>query len=423
MKKSIATFTLVILFIALMISVALFGVRAWGIPGVFDEGGIRLGLDLAGGSSILYEAEGVTPNASQLSGAIEMIRNRLTLLNYTEATVTSSGNNQILVEIPGISNPEEAVEMLGASAVLQFRDPDGNVIMDGKDITSAAALYGDTGKGYNEYYISLQLETSAISKFAEATRKAAARSGEYDSEMGRNKNYIAIYLDDNLISAPGVSEEINSGSCVITGNYDKASSDYMAGIITAGQLPFSLTEVQLSATGPSLGIRSLQTSLIAGAIGMGLVMLFMIVFYRLPGLISAIALVAYTAIIGVVLVISQANLSLPGIAGIILSIGMAVDANVIIFERIKEELRSGRGLKKSVESGFKRALVAIIDSNLTTIIVAVVLWNFGAGPIVGFAMTLLIGVLVSMFTAITVTRWLLSQLVNMNVTNAKLYGL
>ena len=417
MKKSIATFILVILMIALLISIALFGIRAWGIPGVFDEGGIRLGLDLAGGSSILYEADGATPTSAELASAIEMIRHRLDLFGYTEATVTSSGSSQILVEIPGISDPEEAVKLLGASAVLQFRDADGNVVLDGNDIASAVTMYGEAGNGYDEYFISLNLRGGeAVAKFAAATRAAAARAAT-------GENYIAIYLDDDEISAPRVSQEINSDSAIITGGYDKASADIMSGIITAGRLPFALRDVQLNATGPALGIRSLQTSLIAGAIGMCLIIIFMIAYYRLPGVISAIALIAYTAIIGIVLVISQTNLSLPGIAGIILSIGMAVDANIIIFERIKEELRSGRSIKNAIESGFKRAIVAIIDSNLTTLIVAIVLWNFGSGPIVGFAMTLFIGVLVSMFTAITVSRWLLNQLVGMNIRNSKLYGL
>jgi len=424
MKKSIATFALVIMLIAFLISVALFGVRVWNIPGVFDDGGIRLGLDLAGGSSILYEADtNATPSSSDMNAAIEMIRHRLDMLNYTEATVTSSGSNQVLVEIPGISDPEEAVRLLGASAVLEFRDPDGTVVMDGSDIASAATAYSDIGKGYREYYISLRLKPGAVAKFADATRKAAARSGEYDEEKGRYKNYISIVMDDQEVASPRVEKEIDSDSCMISGDYDKKSADYMSGIISAGQLPFALKEVQLTATGPALGAKSLETSLTAGAIGMALIMLFMIFYYRLPGAISAIALVAYTAIMGVVLIISQVNLSLPGIAGIILSVGMAVDANIIIFERIKEELRSGNTIKRSIDSGFKRALTAIIDSNLTSLIVATVLWNFGSGPIVGFAQVLWIGVLVSMFTAITVTRWLVNQLVNMNVTNAKLYGL
>jgi len=416
MKKSITTFALVILSIICVLMVALFGIRVWNIPGVFEEGGIRLGLDLAGGSSILYEADQKeAPLPEDLNAAVTMIRSRLDMLNYSEATVTSSGANQILVEIPGIADPREAVKMLGASAKLEFKDSDGNVVMDGKDIASAVANYGNMGKGYSEYFISLKLKPDAVKKFAEATRIASTKPD--------GSNYIAIYLDGEEMMKPRVEKEINDDSCVISGNYDKATSEYYAGIISAGQLPFALKAVQLNATGPSLGEKSIQTSLIAGAVGMILVMIFMIAYYRLPGFIASVALCAYVGIIGVILVITQANLSLPGIAGIILSVGMAVDANVIIFERIKEELRSGNTIRVSIKSGFHRAFTAIVDSNITTLIAAVVLWIFGTGPIVGFAVTLFIGVCVSMFTAISVTRWLLNQIVGMNITNAKLYGL
>ena len=226
-----------------------------------------------------------------------------------------------------------------------------------------------------------------------------------------------------MIMNPRVQNEINSDSCIISGGYDKSSAEYYAGIISAGQLPFALKDVQLTATGPMLGEKSIETSLLAGAIGVILVMLFMIAYYRLPGVIASIALIGYVAIMGVALVITQMNLSLPGIAGIILSIGMAVDANVIIFERIKEELRTGKAIKASIKSGFSRAFTAILDSNITTVIAALVLWIFGTGPIVGFAMTLFMGVIISMFTAISVTRWLLNQIVGMNITNGRLYGL
>ena len=416
MKKSILTFALVILAIVCLLSINVFGIRAWKIPGVFEKGGIRLGLDLAGGSAILYEADtSGTPSTADINTAVAMIRSRLDMLNYTEATVASSGLKQILVEIPGISDPEEAVKMLGASAVLEFRNSDGNVVLDGKDIANASSAYGDTGKGYNEYFISLEIKADAVSKWAEATRIAAAKP--------EGQNYIAIYLDGQVMMQPRVEKELNDAKCSITGGYDKATSEYYAGIISAGQLPFALKDVQLTATGPSLGEKSIQTSLLAGSIGMLIVMLFMTIYYRLPGFISSIALFAYVGIVGMILVISQANLSLPGIAGIILSVGMAVDANVVIFERIKEELRMGNSLNTSIHSGFHRAFTAIIDSHVTNLIAAVVLWIFGTGPIIGFAITLFIGTLVSLFSAITVTRILLNQLIGMNIKNAKLYGL
>ena len=416
MKRSIATFALAILSISCLLAVAVFGIRVWGIPGVFDEGGIKLGLDLAGGSAIVYEADmDRMPSGEEITTAVAMIRGRLDMLGYTEATVAAGGMGRIMVEIPGISDPEEAVAMLGANAVLEFRDSEGNVVMDGKDIESAAANYGDARGRGNEYFISLKLKPEAVAKFAEATRNAASKpSGE---------NYIAIYLDENEMMRPNVESEINSDSCVITGNYDKSSSEYWAGIISAGQLPFALNDVQLTATGPMLGEKSIETSLFAGAIGIALVIVFMIAYYKLPGVIASIALLAYIGIIGITLVLSQTNLSLPGIAGIILSIGMAVDANVVIFERIKEELRDGKAVKLSIKSGFHRAFTAILDSNVTTLIAAVVLWNFGSGPIVGFAMTLFMGVVISMFSAIVITRWLLNQTVGMNITDRRLYGL
>jgi protein-export SecD/SecF family membrane protein len=416
MKKSIMTFALIILSIVCLLFIAVFGIRAVGIPGVFDEGGIRLGLDLAGGSTILYEADITrTPSSAEMNSAVAMIRGRLDMLNYTEATVASSGANQIVVEIPGISDPEEAVTMLGASAVLEFKDSDGNNVLDGSDVVSASSAYGDIGNGYNEWFITLKLNSAAVAKWAIATGTA--------SRKPEGENYIAIYMDETELMKPRVQNEINSDSCTITGNYDRASAEYWAGLISAGSLPFALKDVQLTATGPSLGEKSLQSSLISGAIGMLIVMLFMIAYYRVPGLIASIALCAYVGIIGVILVITQVNLSLPGIAGIILSVGMAVDANVIIFERIKEELRGGKTIRAAVSSGFKRAFTAILDSNITTVMVAAVLWIFGTGPIVGFAQVWFIGVIVSMFTAITVTRWLLSQLFGMNITNTKLYGL
>ncbi|MCL2095990.1 MAG: protein translocase subunit SecD [Oscillospiraceae bacterium] len=416
MKKSIAAFTLTVISIACLLSIALFGIRAWKIPGVFDEDGIRLGLDLAGGSAIVYEADiNRTPSSAEINTAVAMIRGRLDMLNYTEATVTSGGTNQIIVEIPGISDPEEAVRMLGANAVLEFRDSDGNLVLEGSDIANAVPDYGDIGGGYNEWFISLRLNPAAVAKWADATREAARRP--------EGENYIAIFMDDSELMRPRVQQEINSDTCTITGGYDRASAEYWAGLISAGQLPFALKDVQLTATGPALGEKSIQTSLFAGLIGVILIMLFMIVYYRIPGLIASISLVAYIGIVGIVLVLTQVNLSLPGIAGIILSMGMAVDANVIIFERIKEELRSGKSVRLSIKGGFRRALTAILDSNITTLMVAAVLWYFGTGPIVGFAVVWFIGVIVSMFTAITITRWLLHQLVGMNIKNAKLYGI
>ena len=424
-EKSVAIFVVTVLIIIALAAVAGFGipdVMGIKVPSVLDKTesndnyGIRQGLDLVGGSRIVFEAQAENPSSDEMSTAVSMLKARLDTLGYTEATTVKQGNKRIVVEIPAISNPEDAVQKLGATAKLTFTDADGNVVMEGSDIKSAKAAYEATDStGKQQHIVKLELKSEAVSKFAEATRAAAARSGE-------QKNYISIRLDENEISSPRVNEEINSSECIIEGSFDAEKAKYLAGVIQAGQLPFGLDDVELRSVGPTLGERVLDTSLLAGAIGILLVMLFMLLVYRLPGLVADIALLAYMAIVGIIFAILKVNLSLSGIAGIILSIGMAVDANVVIFERVKEELRNGKTIRASVDSGFHRALTAIIDANVTTMIAAVVLYIFGMGTIKGFALTLGIGIIVSMFTAIVVTRLLLKQLVGMGVTSPWAFG-
>jgi protein-export membrane protein SecD len=258
-------------------------------------------------------------------------------------------------------------------------------------------------------------------KFKEATKDAANRDD--------GDNYIAIVMDDEVVSSPTVdsskyaSTGIDSDSAIISmGSGDSEDAIYLASIIAAGQMPFNLECVKLEAVGASLGEKSLETSLLAGAIGILLVMLFMIIMYRVPGLISCIALALYVALFCVVMSVAKLNLSLPGIAGIILTIGMAVDANVVIYERLKEELKSGKTLRSSIDAGYKRAVTAIVDSNITTIIAAAVLWWQGTGTILGFAKTLLIGVVLSMIVMLFVTKFLLKTFVGLKITNVKAYG-
>lgn len=235
-------------------------------------------------------------------------------------------------------------------------------------------------------------------------------------------NYIAIVLDNQVISSPRVSSTIDDDSCVIEGNFTEDSARQLANLIGSGALPFSLKQVELRAVGPQLGANALSSSLKAALIGIVLVAIFMILVYKLPGFISVIALGFYIVIEAIVLGLLKVNLSLPGIAGIILSIGMAVDANVVIFERIKEEIRNGKTVKSAIDSGFKRAFTAILDSNVTTLIAAGVLFLFGSGTIVGFATTLGLGVIISMFTALTVTHFLLNRMVDFKIKNPKVYG-
>ena len=410
------------------------------IPSVMDtENGIRLGLDLVGGSRIVYEAQ--TPegyNLADLPGDMQtaqaMIRQRLTSQGFTEATVALAGDNRISVEIPQITNPEEAVQTLGSTAQLLFMDMDGYTayaeayqadptvdaakfaLLTGTDVDGASAEYGQTSEtSMQQHYVQLKFTSEGRTKFADATAAVSARTDGY--------NQILIVMDGQIISAPNVSERIDSETCVITGSFDQASAQQLAGLIDAGQLPFNLKQVELRSVGPQLGADAMRTSLIAGAIGILLVCLFMLIVYRVPGLVACMALGFYIVIEMLVFSLVRVNLSLPGIAGIILSIGMAVDANVVIFERIKEELRAGKTVKSAIDSGFKRAFTAILDSNVTTLIAAAVLFFLGTGTIVGFATTLGIGVIISMFTALTVTHFLLNRMVDFRVRSPKAYGL
>lgn len=423
MKKSIAKLIIALLVIVTSVVVVLGGMNIsvfdYDItyPNALDENwGIRQGLDLVGGSVITYEAQTETATDEQMQSVENVLRNRLDSLGYNEATVSRQGDKKVRIEIPAIQDPQQAVETLGKTAVLTFADSDGNTVLEASDVSSATAAYAaidDTGVAV--HHVKLKLNSSGIDKFAQATSIA--------SQKAEGSNYIAIKLDDEVISQPRVDSTINQSECVISGGFtDSTETAELAALINSGNLPFSIKDVELSSIGPTLGEEALKTSLIAAGIGVILILLFMLFVYRLPGLVADIALLAYIAIVVYIMTFFRINLSLAGIAGIILSIGMAVDANVIIFERIKEELKLGKTIKTSVTSGFNRAFLAIIDANITTIIAAVVLYIFGTGTIQGFAITLAIGTVVSMFTAIFVTKYLLNLVVNLKIKNIAWYG-
>ena len=430
MKKSKSIFSLVVilLLIALFITAALNGLNLGFYKVEAAKDGIPLGLDLVGGSEITYEAQipdgtSAEDAANGINSAVAMLRQRLDMLGYTEASVLTSGSEQILVQITNVNDPEEAVQQLGTTAVVEFRDADGTVWLSGSDIKAATYQYGPIdNSGISTHHVVLEFSTEGREKFKEATKAVANRSGD--------DNYLEIVMDGEVVSTPYVdkrefaSSGITSDTAVITlgNNATAESASYLANIISAGQLPFTLDCVKLQAVGATLGERSLESSLMAGFIGLILIMLFMIIVYRVMGVVSSIALALYTALFCVILSIGHINLSLPGIAGIILTIGMAVDANVIIYERIKEELRAGKTLRSAIDTGYKNALTAIIDANITTIIAAVVLWWKGTGTIISFAQTLLIGVILSMIVMLIVTRILLKAAVGFNIRSPKAYG-
>ncbi len=419
MKKRIIGCSVIMLILAMLLYVAIAGVSigSFKIPpklGLYtDELGIRRGLDLDGGASITFQP--VIPEDysgdinSGIDNVVEVMRKRLTNLGYTEANVFRAGEVNVTVEIPGISGPEEAIEILGQTAQLSFVDSDGVVVLTGENILSAQAGYD--GKRFVVY---LEIDEDSVEAFKAATERMIKKK--------YGENYIAINLDDATIAKPFVETVIDSSTCVITTQTQEEAVEYAA-VISAGALPFALDVFEQRTIGPTLGDGALESSLLAAGIGIVLIVLLMLVIYRLPGLVASVALLFYVALVGVVLAVFQVNLSLPGIAGIILSIGMAVDANVIIFERIKEELSAGKSVAASVRSGFDRALIAIVDSNITTVIASVVLLIFGKGTIQGFAVTLLIGVLCSMLTAVIITKYLLRSIVVFGVRNTWLYGL
>lgn len=428
MKKTILSVGVVVVIIALLAFAVFYGLDLGFVEIEPLQDGVTLGLDLVGGSEITYEAvvpEGMSD--SELKQAMEavqtMLRQRLNSMGYTEGVVVLSGDRGVNVSIPNVSNPEQALQMLGTTAVIEFRDHTGKAIITGEDIESATAAYMPADEtGVYEYIVSLKLKPEGQAKFREGTREVASLS---DPDL----RYVAIVLDDEIISSPMVSAEyaatgIDTDSPIIQlGDSSVDYATYLAGIINSGSLPFELRDTKLQAVGASLGERSLETGIKAGIIGIILVMIFMLVVYRLPGLIADLALVLYMALFLVVMAAFRLNLSLPGIAGIILTVGMAVDANIVIYERIREELISGKTLRSAVDAGFKRALTAILDSNITTMIAGFVLLWKGTGTILGFAKTLLIGVVLSMICMLIVPRAILRSLASLRRYNPALYGL
>lgn len=419
--KSVTFLVLTLILVAAITFLSLFGVNLFGkqyYTGILQEGGLNQGIDLAGGSTITFEADKIDVTQEEMDSVEAVMRARLAGEGYTEARVSRSQStpNRIRVEIPSITDTDEAIKLLGSTAKLAFADMDGNVVMEGADVKSASYKFGPVNEqGTSVHYVELNLQESGVEKFSQATEKAASLKAE-------QKNYIAIMIDDTIISAPMVDEKINTDTCIISGSFDQESASMLANQIKSGQLPVSLTAIESSTVGAELGENALSSSLWAALIGIILIMLFMIIFYRLPGLVADIALVGYIGVFCFIIGAFKINLSLSGIAGIVLSIGMAVDANVIIFERIKEEIRSGKTIRASVDAGFHRALSAIMDGNITTLIAAVVLWMSGVATVQGFAITLFIGVVLSMLSAITLTKFLLKQIIGLNVKNTKLYG-
>lgn len=415
MKKTKRNAVLVIIAFLLILGVAIYT----AIFGVADRGKveyIKLGLDLKGGLSVTYEIQEDDYSDKDLEDTKYKIEQRVEA--YTnEYSVYEDGDKKITAEIPGVTNADEILNALNIEGKLEFLDPDNytkwsqgqeyEAALTGDDIKNATAgIDSDNG---NDNVVQLAFTDEGAQKFADVT---AANVG----------NIVYIIYDNKVVSAPTVQSAITGGSAEINkiGSYEEA--EQLATTIRIGALPLTLKQVRSNIVGATLGSDAISTSLKAGAIGIALVFLIMIIVFRIPGLVASFALAFYTILDLLVLNLFNVTLTLPGIAGVILSVGMAVDANVIIFTRIKEELADGKSVKQAVKGGFHNALSAIIDGNVTTLIAALVLGIFGTGTIKGFAITLAIGVVLSVFTALAVSQSLLTALVNLGVTDAKYFG-
>ena len=408
MKKSKGIVSLVLIAALL----GLLGFTCWQGFGSSHTGSARninLGLDLAGGVSITYQAKDKNPSAEDMKDTIYKLQKRVEQYS-TEASVYQEGDDRINIEIPGVSDANKVLEELGKPGSLVFQDADGNTVLEGTDVKNAEAQTQENSTTKNkEYVVALQLTKEGTTKFAEAT---AANVGKQ----------ISIIYDGQTISSPRVNQAIEGGEAVITGMSSYEEADNLAATIRIGGLSLELEELRSNVVAAQLGEEAISTSLMAGAIGLAIIFVFMCFVYLLPGLAAGLALLIYTGLILVLLNAFNITLTLPGIAGIILGIGMAVDANVIIFARVREEVTTGISVKTSLKNGFHKAMSAIVDGNVTTLIAAAILWFKGSGSVKGFAQTLALGIVVSMFTALVITRIIIFSLYAIGLRDVKFYA-
>ncbi|WP_406242120.1 protein translocase subunit SecD [Tissierella carlieri] len=423
--KSTIIFILILAIVGGSTFLALNGAKIGKYEIIRAKDAIDLGLDLAGGVYVVLEAQ-TDAKGAELQRIMEqskaIINERVNGLGVSEPNISIEGGNRIRVELAGIDDPQKAIELIGKTAQLQFVDPDKNVVLTGKNVIGSEVQYHNNQLGQQEILVSLELDKEGTEKFAEAT-------GRLTLEPNREDRIIYIILDNQIISYPAVqsAEEggtaITDGKAVITGGFSLEEASQLATLIRAGALPVEMKELQTSLIGPTLGLEAYERSIKAGAIALLIIMIFMIIIYKIPGFIASVGLTIYTLITIFTMSSLGVKLTLPGIAGLILSIGMAVDANVIIFERIKEEIKAGKSIRTAVDTGFKRALTSVMDSNITTFIAGVVLYYFGIGPIKGFGVTLIIGIVASMITAVIISKYLLKLMVSITGNkNTKLYG-
>ena len=407
MKKSKAAVILAVI-LAAFVGLAYYASIILSSTGIGEDMSIPLGLDLSGGVSITYQVVDENPSAEDMSDTIYKLQKRVDSYS-TEASVYQVGDDRITVEIPGVQDANEILEDLGNPGSLEFQMPDGSVFMTGDMVADAQAATQTDTYGNKEYVVALKLTDEGAKIFGEVTSE----------NIGKN---LPIVYDGETISYPRVQTAITGGEAQITGMADFEEAETLATQIRIGSLSLQLSELESSVVGAQLGSQAIASSLKAGAIGLAIVMVFMIVMYAVPGIAASLALAIYTTLVIATLYLFDITLTLPGIAGIILGIGMAVDANVIVFARIREEIATGKSVQTSMKIGFQKAMSAILDGNITTLIASVVLMALGSGTVKGFAYTLMIGIILSLFTAMVVTRYILYSLYALGLKSEKLYG-
>ena len=407
MKKNrgVAILVLTVLILAFLGYTAAVGI---GPTGTGAAKNIKTGLDLSGGVSITYQAKEENPSSEEVSDTIYKLQKRVEQYS-TEAQVYQEGDNRINVEIPGVTDANQILEDLGKPGSLEFQDSAGNVVLEGSDVADAEGGAVQNQSGNTEYVVNLTLTDSGKTKFAEATKENIGQS-------------ISIIYDGEVISSPVVQAEITGGKAEINGMGSVEEAKELASYIRIGSLGLELEEIRSSVVAAQLGEEAISTSLLAAAIGLVIVIVFMIIVYRVPGVVAGIALLLYTCIMLISLNAFDITLTLPGIAGIVLGIGMAVDANVIIYARIKEEIAAGISVRSAIKAGFQKAFSAIFDGNITTLIASFVLMWMGSGTVKGFAYTLAMGIVISMFTALVVSRLVVNALYAVGVRDEKFYG-
>ncbi len=400
-KRVLAGLVLIITFFAWYVSI--FGIGSMNSA----KDALKYGLDINGGVYVVMEAQ-TDLEGEELRSLMEQTRavidNRVNQMGVAESSVTIEGSDRIRVEIPGAEDADEAIKAVGKTAQLKFVLADGSLVVDGSHVKDAQIATDGS-----HYKIELEFDSEGASLFEEGTRTALNKTVTPSIE-GMTADQIAIVLDDEIIVHPNVQQVISGGQCEVTGGYTKEEASTTAALIRGGALPVDLVEVQSSVQAASIGADALDKSIIAGAIGIGIIFILMIAFYGLLGLVADIALMLYVAMFIWSMSLFDVVLTLPGIAALILSIGMAVDANVIIFARIKEEICAGKSIRVSVQAGFKNALSTVLDAQITTLIAAVVLYEVGTTSVKGFALTLMIGIIISIFTAVIITQLFISLL-------------